>query len=85
MSDAKAILHEIKTMQALIKTVCICSPETKKAIEERVETLSDVILIEDNHVEPNTILVVKDLGLKKALIEMHESKKKQIKGGADNG
>lgn len=76
MSDAKAILHEIKTMQALIKTVCICNPETKKVIGERLETLSDVILIEDNHVEPNTILVVKDLELKKALIEMYESKKK---------
>lgn len=76
MVDARYLLNEIKTMQAEISTVLLCNPETIKAIGEEVKKYPNVYLIEEVNVEPNTFFVVKDLDLKKALIETYENRKK---------
>ena len=77
MSDAKVLLDRIKTIQAEITTVCLCHPETKKAIEQKAENLQNVILIENSFIEQNKILVVNDLEAKKSYIEMYKSRKEQ--------
>lgn len=76
MMDARILIEEIKTMQADISQVLLCNQETKKIIEEEAKKIPNVYLIELNIVEPNTVLVVKDLGLKKILIESYENRKK---------
>lgn len=78
MSDAKALLEKMKNVQAEIAIVYLCNPETKKVIEQRIDDISpNVYIIEEKYIEPNQVLVVKDLELKKTLIEMYESRKEQ--------
>ena len=75
--DARILLNEIKTMQAEIALVFICHPETKKIVEEATADHPNVYIIEEVNAEPNTVFMVKDLDLKKALIESYESRKEQ--------
>lgn len=86
MRDAKILLDELKTMQAIISPVLLCNPKTKKDIEEKVkQEYPEAYLIEQNYLEPNTVLVVKDLGFKKELIAAYENQKKQREGSVENG
>lgn len=73
--DARILIDNIKTFQAEMATVLLCNPETKKAIEEKVKKDSNVYLIEESFVEPNTVFVVKDLELKKMLIESYKNRR----------
>lgn len=84
MSDAKTLLNEITKMKAIIAPVLLCNPKTKKSIEDKVkQEFPDVYLIEHNYVEPNSVIVVKDLELKKTFIEVYENQKKQREGSQD--
>lgn len=86
MSDVKITLHEIETIKAITSIVILCNPKTKKDIKDKVkQEFPEAYLIEDIHIEPNEVLIVKDLELKKALIELYENQKKQMNGGTENG
>lgn len=82
--DIKNILHEIETMQAMVTTVCLCNPETKKFIEQKADVPKNIIFIENEYVEKNTAYIVKDLELKKALLEGYWIGKEQLKGSEEN-
>ena len=85
MNDAKILLEEMLRIKAITSPVILCNPKNKKDIEEKVkQEYPEAYLIEQNYVKPNTVLVVKDLELKKALIEAYENKK-QREGSVENG
>ena len=85
MSDAKILLHEMVAMQAEISTVLLCNPETKKFVEQNADVPQNVIFIESNYVEKNQAFLVKDLNLKRVLLEGYFIGKEQMKGSEENG
>lgn len=72
----KQILSAIKAMEEMmddITTVCVCNSKTLKVIEERADDLPPtIVFVEDNRVEANQVLVVKDEKLKKMFLEVHK-------------
>lgn len=75
MSDVMDFIENIKNVQAEISTVLIVNSESTKVLEEETKKYPNVYLIEDSIVKPNTAIVIKDLELKKMLIEAYESRK----------
>lgn len=82
MSDSKIQDEEMLTIKAINSPVLLCHPKTKKRYEAGIKIeFPDAYLIEDNCVEPNIVHIVKDLEMKKALIELYE-KQNNKEGGA---
>ena len=74
-------IENIKNAQAEISTVLIVNPESIKVLEEETKKYPNVYLIEDSLAKPNTAIVIKDLELKKMLIEAYDSRKAGKKNG----
>ena len=82
MSDSKILNEEMLTIKAINSPVLLCHPKTKKRYEAGIKKeFPDAYLIEKDYVEPNTVHIVKDLEMKKALIEAYE-KQENKEGGA---
>lgn len=80
MSEASEFLSAINAAQEKfleLTKVCLCNPETKKYIEQRIETSPAIIFIGNKFIEPNLIIVVEDMELKKTLLEVYEKEKEQ--------
>lgn len=80
MSDARNFLEELKTIQAELAHVFLCNAKSKKLIEKEFKNFENLYLIENSCVEPNSVIMVKDLELKKMLIEEYE----RSKGGVED-
>ena len=70
MSDARKFLDGLETVQAELAHVFFCNPKNKKLIEKEFKNYKNLYLIENSYVEPNSVIIVKDLELKKMLINI---------------
>lgn len=71
------LLESLKHMQEKIDEsmkVCLCNPETLKAIKERMDIPPNVVFIEEKYVEMNKILIIKDKQMKKDLLKIYRER-----------
>lgn len=80
MSEASEFLSAVKAAQDKFleaTKVCLCNPEMKKYIEQRIESSPGIVFIGNKLIEPNLIIVVEDMELKKTLLEVYEKEKEK--------
>ena len=68
MSSAKEFFDAVENAHARISKVILCNPKQKDMLQEVAGNSNLVYLIEDSNVELNQAIVVKDLELKKMMI-----------------
>lgn len=83
MSDSRDFINALTDMMIDMNEVLLCNAETKKMLEESGEIPSNFYILEDNHIEKNQVIVVKDREMKRACIEAYEARK--LKGGVEHG
>lgn len=75
----KQLFESLKHAQEKIDEsmeVCLCNPETLKAIKKRMDIPPNVVFIEEKYVEMSKILIIKDKQMKKDLMKAYRERNK---------